>query len=75
MNIKVKKQYEGIILTRMILGVGEITFDPNNTSKEHYINFYNLGFDFIFEEIVEEIQSKPRKNSIKSKILQNGTTN
>jgi hypothetical protein len=72
MNIKVKKQYEGIILTRMILGVGEITFDPNNTSKEHYINFYNLGFDFIFEEIVEEIQSKPRKNSIKSKILQNG---
>jgi hypothetical protein len=75
MNLKVKKQYEGIILTRMVLGVGEITFDPNQTSQEHYINFFNYGFDFIFEEIKEEIQSKPRKNSIKSKILENGTTN
>jgi hypothetical protein len=75
MNIRVKNQYEGIILTRMILGVGQITFDPNNTSKEHYINFYNLGFDFIFEEIKEETESKPRKNSIKSKILENGKTN
>jgi hypothetical protein len=73
MNLKVKKQYEGIILTRMVLGVGEITFDPNQTSPEHYINFFNYGFDFIFEEIVEE--KKPRKNSIKSKILENGTTN
>lgn len=75
MNLRVKKQYEGIILTRMILGVGEITFDPYNTPKENYINFYNLGFDFIFEEIKEETKSKPRKNSIKTKILENGTTN
>jgi hypothetical protein len=72
MNLRVKKQYEGIILTRMILGVGEITFDPNNTLHEHYINFYNLGFDFIFEEIKEETEKKPRKNSIKTKILENG---
>lgn len=72
MNIRVKKCYEGIVLTRMLLGQGQVTFDYNNAKKEHYINFYNLGFDFIFEQIKEEEKPKPRKNSIKTKILENG---
>lgn len=61
--MKLRNEYKGVIITRMIPGIGEITFDPFLVKEDDYNNFYNLGFEFIFE-----IESEGRKNSIKNKI-------
>lgn len=66
--LKIKKDYEGMIISRLHPGVGTITFDPTIAKPEHYNNFLVYGFDFMFEEVVEE--KTPRKNSVKEKIKQ-----
>jgi hypothetical protein len=63
--LKIKKSFEGMIISRLHPGVGTITFDPTLAKPEQYENFIPYGFDFLFEEIETE---KPRKNSIKEKI-------
>jgi hypothetical protein len=63
--LELRKIYEGVVISRTIPGVGTITFDPNTTKKEHYINFSNLGFDFLYENVES---NDGRKNGIKKKI-------
>lgn len=54
MNLKIKKECEGLVIKRNVMQYGTITFDFYKVLPEHYINFQNVGFD-IFEEI------KPKK--------------
>jgi hypothetical protein len=63
--LRIKKNFEGMIISRLHPGVGTITFDPTLVRPEQYENFIVYGFDFMFEEAKLE---KPRKNSIKEKI-------
>jgi hypothetical protein len=48
--IRLKKEYEGMIIARKI-EYSLITFDSNKILQEHYVNYYNKGFEDIFEVI------------------------
>jgi len=50
-KLKIKKQYEGLRVTRNDIRVGKITFDGNSVKEEHYQNYYDLGFTEIFAVI------------------------
>lgn len=52
MKLRLKKQYVGVTISRHYMGLGTITFDTN-VSEEDYINYYNLGFDMLFDEVKE----------------------
>jgi len=52
--LQIKKQYQGLIITRNTLAAGSITLDTNIIKEAHYKNFSDLGFDDVFEELVEE---------------------
>jgi hypothetical protein len=53
MKLKVKEKYRGMIVTRNVPEIGNAIFDPYIIDPEDYINYYNLGFDHLFEEIIE----------------------
>jgi len=40
-----------------------VTFDALKVPQDHYINYYKLGFDFIFI-VVKQKESDPEKISI-----------
>lgn len=60
-SLKIKPEYQGLIITRNHMILGQITFDPFKVDPEHYINFYNNGFDYIFYEV----ETKPKKQLLK----------
>jgi hypothetical protein len=49
--LTLKKQYEGLIVTKTVFGVGTITFDPNKATPKQYENFSKCGFNDLFETI------------------------
>ena len=46
--IRLKEQYVGITITRTIGSLGEVTLEAN-TDNGYYHNYYNLGFQDLFE--------------------------
>ena len=45
--IRLKEKYDGVTITRSVLGLGEVTFSPA-VKEEFYVNYLKLGFD-LFE--------------------------
>ena len=60
MKLKLKKEYEGMRITKNNLEHGKITFDAYRVEPEHYENYFLRGFNELFEEIIEE-QTPKRK--------------
>jgi len=55
MKIKrVKKEYEGLIITRNHILVGNITLNTSNVQPHQIKNFETLGFEDVFEEVEDE---------------------
>lgn len=42
--IRLKPEYDGVTITKNIVGLGEVTFSPT-VKEENYDNYLNLGFD------------------------------
>jgi len=68
--LKLKTEYEGIIISRTKPGMGSIVFDYYKVKPEHYPNFINQGFDFLFDDVDDKLNKKKRKNSVSKKITQ-----
>ena len=50
---ELKPEFEGTIVTRNNMSVGKVTFDATKVKPEHYQNYVKLGFQELFNEIVE----------------------
>lgn len=58
MALKLKPEFQGVVITRNKLGVGTLTFDASKVDESAYENYSKLGFeDLFFEEKVEEMDS------------------
>jgi hypothetical protein len=57
-KFKLKAEYEGIILTRTNMALGQITFDANKIKEEHFEKYVKLGFGELFEEVSKPINIK-----------------
>jgi len=52
--LKLKPEFQGVVITRNKLGIGTLTFDANNVSEDSYANYAKLGFeDLFFEELAD----------------------
>lgn len=49
--IKLKDEFQGMIITRTWVGVGQVTFDANKVKPEQFENFMKFGFNDLFEEV------------------------
>lgn len=49
--LKLKPEFEGLIITRNVFGFGNVTFDPSKATPNQYHNFKKYGFDNIFDEV------------------------
>ena len=58
MTLQLKKEYEGKTVTRTHRLVGNITFDPAKVSTERYKNYYNSGFEDLFDVVPEPAQQE-----------------
>ena len=58
MTLQLKKEYEGKTVTRTHRLVGNITFDPTKASPERYHNYYNSGFEDLFDVVPEPTQQE-----------------
>ena len=54
-NYKIKDQYKGLIITRNVFALGQVTFDPSKVDPKDYKNYVKMGFEELFEEVIEEI--------------------
>lgn len=54
-NYRIKEQYKGLIITKSVFGLGQVTFDPSKVDPKDYKNYIKMGFEELFEEIIEEI--------------------
>jgi len=54
MILKLKKEYCGIVISKNIFGIGTVTFDALKIPTEYYQNYFDLGFDTIFDKVAEE---------------------
>lgn len=50
--LKLKPEFEGLIISKNIFQVGTVTFDFNTIDPKHYHKYQSIGFD-IFEEVTE----------------------
>jgi hypothetical protein len=55
MKYRLKKEFEGMRITKNNLQHGKITFDAYRVLPEHYENYVKKGFEEMFEEIIEAI--------------------
>lgn len=58
MKLKIKDEFKGMIVTRNHNRVGKITFDTNRVEEDRYINFFNHGFEEMFDVVDEVITEK-----------------
>jgi hypothetical protein len=49
-DLRLKKEFEGMIITRNHMLVGNVTFDSTRVDKSQYKNFQNI-FSDLFEEV------------------------
>ena len=69
MELKLKPEYTGVTVTKNVFAIGMVTFDSLKVPRDLYINYFNLGFDFIFD-IVKTKETK--KLQIDGKISVDG---
>lgn len=63
MILTLKPEYAGLTLSRIVAEIGfQITFNSLTVPPEYYINYYNLGFKNIFQEVYTK---EPKKNKNK----------
>jgi hypothetical protein len=55
MTYKLKKEFEGMRITKKNMQHGKVTFDAYRVLPEHYENYVKKGFEELFEEVVEEV--------------------
>lgn len=55
MKYKLKPEYEGITISRNVMGLGNVIFDANNVEPEKYHNYVKMGFEFLFELVIDEV--------------------
>lgn len=53
--LKLKKEYEGLIVSRVNPMLGNVTFDTNKVDPSKYENYAKIGFEHMFEEIFEAV--------------------
>lgn len=59
-NLRVKKHLQGVIVTKNIFHLGNVTFDPYKVVPDYYKNYKDLGFD-LFDEVEEKQEKKAAK--------------
>jgi hypothetical protein len=47
-KLKLKPEFDGLIITRKHFIIGEITFDSNKIDPDKYENYANSGFEDLF---------------------------
>lgn len=68
---RIKKEYEGLIITKNHMAVGKITFIPSEVMPHQYDNFIALGFAEMFEDVPEPLvykgveETKPKNKKTK----------
>lgn len=61
-----KNKYRGVTITRNNHQIGTLTFNTLQVPPDCYRNLYDLGFDFMFDEVVKIPDIKPKiKHSTK----------
>jgi predicted neutral ceramidase superfamily lipid hydrolase len=53
--LKLKKEYEGLIVSRVNPMIGNVTFDTNKVDPSKYENYAKIGFEHMFEEVVDAV--------------------
>lgn len=57
-HLQLKPEYQGVIITKNIFNIGTVTFDTLKiTEQHHFRNYFDLGFDFCFEETPTEYKA------------------
>lgn len=54
-RLKLKKEYEGLIITKNVLGLGQVTFDPSKVDPINYENYSKMGFEELFEKVIDNV--------------------
>lgn len=49
--LQIKQQYKGLVITRNLFNIGNVTLDTNTVEQHNYKNFYDIGFDEFFEDV------------------------
>ena len=52
---KIKNEYSGLIITKNVYGLGQVTFDSSKVDPKDYKTYVKLGFEELFEKVVEEV--------------------
>lgn len=55
-RFKIKKKYEGIVMTRNVYGLGSVHFDYYKILPEHYYNYHQMGFPIF--DVIETKKTK-----------------
>jgi hypothetical protein len=72
-QLRLKNEFTGMVVSKIIPTLGvTVEFNALQVQQQHYRNFYNVGFQFLFEEVVEikndkDIYIKETKNKKPSK--------
>lgn len=52
---KLKDEFEGVIVSRQVPGLGNVVFDPTKVEPHKFENYVRLGFEYMFELVIEEV--------------------
>lgn len=55
-KLKLKPEFEGMIITRKHFVVGEITFNANQVPQDSYQNYSKSGFEDLFEAVEDDVK-------------------
>lgn len=67
MELKIKDEYRGMIISRNWVGTGKITFDANRAPEFTYVNFYKHGFEDVFDVVTSKLNDCCNKEICKCK--------
>lgn len=57
-KLRLKQEFDGLIITRKHFVIGEITFDSNKIDPDKYENYAKSGFEDLFEPMPEITTTK-----------------
>jgi hypothetical protein len=57
MKLQLKKEYQGQIITKRFIGIGNVSMDTTKLDSRRILNFYRNGFTEYFEYVEEEIET------------------
>lgn len=52
---KLKPEYDGVIVSKQVPGLGQVIFDPTKVEPHKFENYVRLGFEYLFEMVIEEV--------------------